>query len=352
MLAPQVTTRSTQPSPPERTPRGGDGTKKKAKGWWQKIKDGTKNRADIASSLIILVVIVIGGVVCAWLPASPIALSPEKAVATGRSCASAARSSTSITAQPVKVSNASGSAALNLFISRAGNVQSRESVPLAITKGKLCPDGILTARVSDLARSDGQTLSAGQFAAWGKVDSTGTHVTIVVKANPRYRRVSGFGSYSGIAFLDDPNAVGANVPVNVHVLYPNIRWVIAFSLIAAFGGFIWAWLVHEIHQDKQAREPDVNKFFWRNMLLRIAVLLAAAIPIVSARVLANPDWSGDLTQYIALATLAGGAAIALTPTLRALVLPPHLRRGDHAEGGDGSQSGPSSPPRPAERNGT
>jgi hypothetical protein len=340
MPATPTATSSTQPPPARSTP-GGDGTKKKVRDWWQKIKDGTKHRADIASSLIILVLIVVGGVVSAWLLASPVAPSAEKAEATGRSCASAARSSGSATAQPVKVSNASGSAALNLFISRAGNVQSRESVPLAITKGKLCPDGILTARVSDLARSDGQTLSAGQFAAWGKVDSTGTHVTIVVKVNPRYRRVSGFGSYSGIASLDDSNAVGANVPVNVHVQYPNIRWVIAFSLIAAFGGFIWAWLVHEIHEDK-AREPDVNKFFWRNMLLRIAVLLAAAIPIVSAQVLANPDWSGDLTQYIALATLAGGAAIALTPTLRALVLPPHLKRCDHAEGGDGPQSEPSS----------
>jgi hypothetical protein len=312
---------------------------KKVRDWWQKIRDGTKHRADIASSLVILVLIVVGGVVSAGMLASPVAPSPEKAVATGRSCASAARPSGSTTAQTVKVSNASGSAALNLFISRAGNVQSRESVPLAITKGKLCPDGILTARISDLARSDGQTLSAGQFAAWGKVDSTGTHVTIVVKANPRYRRVSGFGSYSGIASLDDPNAVGANVPVNVHVLYPNIRWVITFSFIAAFGGFIWAWLVHEIHQGTRAQEPDVNKFFWRNMFLRIAVLLAAAIPIVSAQVLANPDWSGDLTQYIALATLAGGAAIALTPTLRALVLPPHLKRDDPAEGGDGPQSG-------------
>jgi hypothetical protein len=353
MPATPTASSSTQPPPARPTP-GGDGTKKKVRDWWQKIKDGTKHRADIASSLIILVLIVVGGVVSAWLLASPVAPSAEKAEATGRSCANAARSSGSATAQPVKVSNASGSAALNLFISRAGNVQSRESVPLAITKGKLCPDGILTARVSDLARSDGQTLSAGQFAAWGKVDSTGTHVTIVVKANPRYRHVSGFGSYSGIASLDDPNAIGANIPVIVHVLYPNIRWVITFSLIAAFGGFIWAWLVHDIHQDKSdklAREPDVNKFFWRNMLLRIAVLLTAAIPIVSAQVLANPDWSGDLTRYIALATLAGGAAIALTPTLRALVLPPHLKRDDHAEGGDRPQSRPSSPRRPAERNG-
>jgi hypothetical protein len=96
--------------------------------------------------------------------------------------------------------------------------------------------------------------------------------------------------------------------VDVHVLYPNISFVLTFGLIAAFGGFTWAWLLHDIHRDKDVKieqEPDVNKFFWRNMILRIAVLLAAAIPIVNAQVLANPDWSGDLTQYIALATLAG-----------------------------------------------
>lgn len=34
---------------------------------------------------------------------------------------------------------------------------------------------------------------------------------------------------------------------------------------------------------------------------------------------ASPDWAGGLGQYITLATLAGGAAIALTPTLNTLL---------------------------------
>ncbi len=147
----------------------------------------------------------------------------------------------------------------------------------------------MTASIGDLVRSDGETLPANQVAVWGRVDSTGTHVTIWVHVNPRYGHVSGFGSYSGIAYLDDPRALGANVPVDVHVRYPDISFVVTFSLIAAFAGFIWAWLV-------------------------MAVLLVAAIPIVNAQVLANPDWRGDLAQYLALASLAGEAAIALTPT--------------------------------------
>ena len=288
------------------------------------------NRADITSSVIILVVIALGGVVFAWLLASPVAPSGAQPVAVKHRCARTTQSSGSNRAQPVKVSDASGStASLNLFISRGGDDQTRESVPLTIQKGRLCPGGILTARISDLVRSDGQTLPTNQFAAWGRVDRTGTHVSIWVHVNPRYGHVSGFGSYSGIASLNDSRALGANVPIDVHVLYPNISFVLVFSLIAAFGGFTWAWLLHDIHRGKNASvapEPELNKFFWRNMILRIAVLLAAAIPVVNAQVLANPDWSGDLTQYIALATLAGAAAIALTPTLRALALPPQLRK--------------------------
>jgi hypothetical protein len=291
----------------------------------RKFKDGFKNRADIASSVIILVLIAVGGVVFAWILAPPLAPSgAPPPLGLTHECASAAPSSGSAAAQPVKVSDASGStAALNLFISRGGDDQTRQSVPLAIQKGKLCPNGILTTSMSDLVRSDGQTLPRDQFASWGQVDSTGTHVTIRVRVNPRYLHVSGFGMYSGIASLNDSLALGASVPVEVHVLYPNISFVLAFSLIAAFGGFTWAWLLNDIHRDpKEARESNTNKLFWRNMIIRIAVLLAAAIPIVNAQVLANPDWSGDLTQYIALATIAGAAAIALTPTLRALAFPP------------------------------
>jgi hypothetical protein len=321
------------------------------KAWWNdKIKQPINDRADITASVITLMLILLGGVVFAWLLTPPITPSAEKAQAPKPSSTSAARSPRSATAQPVKVSDASGStAALNLFISRGGETQVRESVPLAtIQKGQLSPGAILTAHISDLVRSDGLTLPTDQFATWGKVDSTGTHVTIFVKVNPRYGHVSGFGSYSGIASLDDSHALGANIPVNIHVLYPNTSFALIFSLIAAFGGFTWAWLLRDIQKDKgDSGKTPTNEYFWRNFILRIAVLLAATIPVVNAQVLANPDWSGDLTQYITLATLAGAAAIALTPTLRALALPPHLPT-RHGEGGEHSQSGapaPATPPR-------
>jgi hypothetical protein len=296
---------------------------------WQHLWDATKGRKDIVSSVIILVLIAVGGISFAWILASPVVPSDAQPVVPPRDCADSAQSSASSTGQPMKVSDASGSAAtLNLFVSRGGNDPMRRSVPLAVQKGRLCSGGILTASIGDLVRSDGETLPTNQVAVWGRVDSTGTHVTIWVHVNPRYGHVSGFGSYSGIVSLDDSRAVGANVPVDVHVLYPNISWVLTFSLIAAFAGFTWAWLLHDLREvaDERVPESKANDFFWRNMILRVAVLVAAAIPIVNAQVLTNPDWEGDLTQYIALASLAGGAAIALTPTFRTLALPPKLKR--------------------------
>ncbi len=310
--------------------------------WWSTLK-GPHKRADIIASIITLMLIVVGGVIFAWLlqpPLLPTGGKPEPVKATG--CASATRSSGSTVAQPAKVSDASGpTATLALFISRSGKgqtQQTRQSIPLAIQKGKLCPGEILTVSIGDLARSDGQTLPTNQVAAWGQVDSAGTHVIIWVKVNPRFGRVSGFGGYSGIASLNDSNALGGNVPVVIHVLYPNISFVLVFGFLAAFGGFTWAWLVHDLHQGQKnpaerenpeeagGQDSDENAFFWRNFILRIAVLMAATIPVVNAQVLANPDWGGDLTRYIALATLAGAAAIALTPTFRVLALRPGLRR--------------------------
>ena len=290
--------------------------------WWDKIKA----RKDIVSSVITLALIAIGGVIFAWLLATPAVPSGARPLAPKRNCASAPISGPAA-AQPVKVSDASGSTAtLNLFIDRRGDGQARQSTPLAALRGRLCPGGVLTASIGDLVRSDGLTLPAKQVAAWGRVDSTGTHVTIWVSVNPRYGHVSGFGSYSGIASLDDPGALGANIPVNIHVLYPSIGLVITFGMIAAFAGFAWAWLVHDLRNIAECGPSNASDFFWRNMILRIAVLLAAAVPVVNAQVLANPDWQGDLTQYIALATLAGAAALALTPTFRALALPHQLTR--------------------------
>jgi hypothetical protein len=157
------------------------------------------------------------------------------------------------------------------------------------------------------------------------VDKAGTHVVIHVRVAPRYREVTGFGDYSGLVSLADKRAIGGSVPVTIHVLYPNTSLVLAFAFLAALAGFTWAWLIHELRSSKPHEEDEANTYFWRNFILRIAVVLAAAIPVVNAQVLATPSWRGDLTQYIALATVAGAAAIALTPTLRALALPPQLK---------------------------
>jgi len=106
-------------------------------------------------------------------------------------------------------------------------------------------------------------------------------------------------------------------------MYPWTALVFAFSALAAFGGFIWAWLVHVLHAGENSHSGE---YFWRNFILRLAVVLAAAVPVVNAPFLANPDWEGTLSQYITLGTLTGAAAIALTPTFRVLALPPRLGR--------------------------
>jgi len=111
--------------------------------------------------------------------------------------------------------------------------------------------------------------------------------------------------------------------VNIHALYPWVTVVFAFSCLAAFGGFIWAWLVHVLHS-APGRDNHSSEYFWRNFILRVAVIGAATVPVVNAQFLANPDWEGTLSQYITLATLSGAAAIALTPTFRVLALPPNL----------------------------
>jgi len=295
-----------------------------------KLWEQAQARRDIASSVVILGLIALGGILFAWLLTPPVVPLGAQPVAPKDKCASTVQPPGSAAAQPLKVSDASGpTATLNLFIGRGGNDQTRQSAPLTIQKGKICPGGTLAASIGDLVRSDGQILPTNQVTAWGRVDSTGTHVTIWVHVNPRYGHVSGFGSYSGIASLVDSHALGANVPVDVHVLYPDISLALVFGFVAAFGGFTWAWLVHDLRKDPDAKTPagsDPNQFFWRNLILRIAVLLAATIPVVNAQVLANPDWTGELSQYITLATLAGAAALALTPTFRALALPPNLRR--------------------------
>jgi hypothetical protein len=212
---------------------------------------------------------------------------------------------------------------MNILIGRDGRRVRRHSAPLAIQRGHLCPGAVLSTVASDFVRaSDGQTLRANQISSWAKVDRYGTHVTVFVLIAPIHGRPSGFGGYSGTVALDDPRAQGGEVSVHVHVLYPNLNLVFAFSLLAAFGGFTWAWFIHVIGRNPK----DENQPFLRNLVLRLAVLLVAAIPVVKLQVLSNNDWEGSTGQYISLATIVGAAAIAATPTLRALVLPARLTR--------------------------
>jgi hypothetical protein len=261
-----------------------------------------------ASTIIILAFLIVGAL-CVRLtgPTLAVMTSGNPALAVPKSACAVHVATT----HPVKVSDASGTtAALNIFVGRGGNPVERESSPLAV-EGTLPPGTVLCTASTDLVRSDGEAMPADQVASWARVDNDGTHVTVFAVVAPRYKFVSGFGGYSGTVSLNDPRVVGANVPVNVNVEYYDIADPVAWVLIAAFGGFIWAWFIHR-HVLKQ---PDPQPF-WASLTLRVAVLLVAAVPVINAQVLANPDWEGSLTQYITLATLAGGAAIALTPTLR------------------------------------
>ena len=296
-------------------------------------------RKDIVSSLLVLVFIVVYAII-AWLFLSSRVAPIEKPAPTALrpNCLSLKhhhhyhrrrhhrprrRHMLRMPMQPAKVADASGSnAVLNIYVGRGGGDSIRGSIPLPVQKRTLCPGAILAANEGDFVRSDGLTLPGYQVAAWGQVDKAGTHVVVHVLVSPRYKEVTGFGDYSGIVTLSDKRAIGGSVPVVIHVLYPNTSLVLAFAFLAAFAGFTWAWLVHDLRTTVPHAEEAANRRFWRNLILRLAVVLAAAVPIVNAQVLATPSWRGDLTQYIALATLVGAAAIALTPTLRALALPP------------------------------
>jgi hypothetical protein len=224
---------------------------------------------------------------------------------------------------PLTVSPASGpGSALNILIARNGIRQYRQSGALPVKLGVLCPGSILSTTASDFVSATGQhgQLPQRQIESWAQVDQYGTHVRIFVRVAPRVGVVSGSGGYSGVVVLNDPRAAGGVVSVNVSVLYPYIGVVIPFTFLAAFGGFSWAWLIHNLR--KSPTDPDAKYHFVRNLILRIAVILVAAVPVVDLQVLTNLNWQGTLTDYVKLATLAGGAAIAATPTLRALILPP------------------------------
>lgn len=216
-----------------------------------------------------------------------------------------------------KVSDPTGIAAtLSVYVGRGGAEQSGQSLALTVQSGSLQPGAYLCMSVSDIVRSDGQALPAGQVASWAQVAQDGEHLTVFVWVSPRYQQVSGFGGYTGTVSLNDQRAVGADIPVDIYVEYPYLDEAIGFALLASFGGFIWGRIVHNGTKGEGSAEDEQ---FWGSVVLRVAVILVTAIPVLSAQVLSNPDWVGGLSQYISLGTLAGGAAIAATPTLSAIV---------------------------------
>jgi hypothetical protein len=275
------------------------------------------DKAFLSSALILLVII--GWALIAWgvvnTGIDPVPLKPKNPTRLNCKLVHSAK-------LPLTVNPASGpNSAMDILIGRDGKRQGRQSPSLAVRNGRLCPGSILSTMASDFVSSLGQhgQLPQRQIASWAQVDQYGTHVTIFVYVAPRVSEVSGSGGYSGTVALNDPRAQGGSVAVRVHVLYPPVAFVLPFTFLAAFGGFTWAWLIQNLR--KSPLDPDTHKNFLRNLALRVAVLLVAAIPVVNLQVLTNPDWQGTLTEYISLATLAGAAAIAATPTLRALIIP-------------------------------
>jgi hypothetical protein len=279
---------------------------------WLRLRQWFLDRRESFANIVIIVLLA-GGAVFVYLQGPSVTASHTAAqVPAAAASACTGKKAT----HPVKVNDASGTAAtLNLFVGRGGNLVQRQSAPVAVENTTLAPGTYLCTNVSDLVRSDGQTLPANQVASWARVTNDGAHVTVYVVASPRYQQVSGFGGYTGTVSLNDPRAVGASLAVDVHVEYPYLDFIILFALLAAFGGFIWARLIHVA----VTRSAAVPHGFWVALVLRVAVLLATATPVLNAQVLSNPDWAGGLGQYITLATLAGGAAIALTPTLNTLL---------------------------------
>lgn len=223
--------------------------------------------------------------------------------------------STTQTAKQVKVGDASGQDdSLDVYTGRDGGAVERVSTPLAVQNGVLAPDLCLGTVVSDLVRSDGEVIPSDQVTSWAISDNAGLQVFIYIEMNPRYGGVTSAGGYTGTVSMDDERAVGGNIPVEVHVAYPCLWRASMVCIAAAWCGFFWAWLIHLSRADI----PTVGRF-WLYIILQLAVLTIVSFPVLNAQVLTNPDWTGDVSQYIALASLAGGGALATTPTLRALV---------------------------------
>jgi hypothetical protein len=287
------------------------------RGRYRRVSDLIKQNGQFLANAV-TVILLLGAILFAYATdpnVIPNKMPPPVPTALSKSTCPKAGHKSARTARRAKVSDASGAtAALNIFIGRAGGPQQRASTPLAVQSRSLPAGAFLCTATSDLVRDDGESLPANQVKSWAQVDNDGGHVTIFVSVAPRYLQLSDFGGYTGTVALDDARATGGNVALNVHVPYPYVNRVLIATIIAAVAGLTWAWFIHTT----SVGTIEAQEQFWPSLALRVAVV-AAAIPVLNAQVLTNPDWKGDLSQYIGLVTLAGAAAIAATPTLRALV---------------------------------
>ena len=305
------------PGPGEKAkdePAAGQGGKAGNNGPTSGMMTNITQYGHISGPLVIFLIVAVGALVFFLRPphTGSFDTRPMTVPAQPKSCLRATVPSS------VKVSPAIGSGAImNIYIGADGNRVLGESPALAVQNGTLCPGSIWTMRRSQFTRTDGHTMQQDQVTSWGQVNNSGTQLTVWVLAAPHHGPLaSGPGLYSGSVALDSSVVQGAQVPVRIHVAYQNPYLIFAFGFLAAFGGFTWAMLLYS------ASGAAANRgHLFRNLTLCIAVLLAAAIPVVNVQVLSKPDWQGTLSQFIGLATLIGAAAIALTPTLRALVLP-------------------------------
>jgi len=247
---------------------------------------------------------------CGWSTAPP-----ETAPATAAPATTA--TATAAAAAPVaEVADAVGGSTISIMTHRiSGKPKKSTASPLAIQGDRTLPGGtVLTTTATELRRDDGQVLSESQVESRAEVSRDGKQVRVKVCVAPRLGEVSYSGKYVGSVSLDDPRARGATVPVTVHVPYPYLNRVLLWALVAGMAGLVWAWLMRHADQQINAESPES---LVRTMVLQIASLLVG-VPVVVTFVVSKPEWQGDLTAYIALATAVGAAVIAANPTFRAL----------------------------------
>jgi len=272
-------------------------------------------RSEVAAVLVMMVIVALATTVLALVMDHPELASGQ---APANPCAAAAGAAATRAAGPqLVVADAStDNGTVAVFTDRADDAAQRQSKQLAVEGGTLQPNECLGTSFSGFVRSDGRSIPGSQVSSWAESDNTGTRVTVYIEVSPRYGTVTAPGGYTGNVYLDDVRATGGSVPVYIHVEYQDVWRAAMLCFGAAWAGFFWAWLVN---LTKQADAPPPDNLFWLYIVLQLSVLVVVPLSVLDAQVLTNPDWSGDVTQYAVLATLAGGGALATTPTLRALV---------------------------------